>query len=56
MEQPEEVQRWILPNLADLQLSQIDDLPSLGLRASVCLLLRRLEDEQEPLYSFNSNI
>jgi FXSXX-COOH protein len=56
MEQSEEVSLWVLPNLADLSLSQIDDLPSAGLRASVHLLLRRLEDEQEPLYSFNSNI
>ncbi|WP_405590750.1 hypothetical protein [Streptomyces sp. NBC_01190] len=56
MERSEEVQPSGLPNLAELRLSQIDDLPSAGLRASVRLLLRRLEDEQEPLYSFNSNI
>jgi hypothetical protein len=56
MEQPPEVQQSDLPHLAGLELSRIDDLPQAGLRASVRLLLLRLEDAQEPLYSFNANI
>ncbi|CAL9620588.1 hypothetical protein SUDANB2_05834 [Streptomyces sp. enrichment culture] len=56
MERSEEVLKSQLPELAGLQLAQIDELPSAGLRASVRKLLERLEDEQEPLYSFNANI
>ncbi|WP_327286860.1 hypothetical protein [Streptomyces sp. NBC_01198] len=56
MEPSADMQRPGLPDLAGLELSDIDDLPQAGLRASVRALLLRMEDGQEPLYSFNANI